>query len=75
VARGRPTGEKVETTIAFTPRALSAQQSGRFELLGEAWLAKWRRSTAQFPAWLAPEHRPEFEKKISSLPQFLKPGV
>ena len=72
VAKGRPTGEKVETTIAFTPPAWSGAQSERLELLGEAWLAKWRRSTAQFPAWLAPEHRPEFEQKISNLPQFSK---
>ena len=74
VAKGRPTGEKVETTIALTPSAWRAPQSERLELLGAEWLAKWRRSTAQFPGWLPVEQRPEFEQKISTLPQFLKAG-
>ena len=64
----------METTIALTPSAWRAPQSERLELLGAEWLAKWRRSTAQFPGWLPVEQRPEFEQKISTLPQFLKAG-
>ena len=75
VAKGRPTGEKVETTIAFTPAAWSAPHSSRHELLGADWLAKWRRSTAQFPTWVNAEDRPEFERKISRHPQFIAQGL
>jgi len=53
VARGRGTGPKTETTIGLTPRA-AVDAEGRElahgrELLGEEWLAKWRRSDAQAP--------------------------
>jgi len=53
VARGRRTGPKAETTIGLTPRA-AVDPEGRElmhgrELLGEEWLAKWRRSDAQAP--------------------------
>jgi queuine tRNA-ribosyltransferase len=53
VARGRGTGPKAETTIGLTPRA-AVDGNGRElahgrELLGEEWLAKWRRSDAQAP--------------------------
>jgi queuine tRNA-ribosyltransferase len=53
VARGRGTGPKAETTIGLTPRA-AVDADGRElshgrELLGEEWLAKWRRSDAQAP--------------------------
>jgi queuine tRNA-ribosyltransferase len=53
VARGRGTGPKAETTIGLTPRA-AVDGDGRElahgrELLGEEWLAKWRRSDAQAP--------------------------
>jgi queuine tRNA-ribosyltransferase len=53
VARGRGTGPKAETTIGLTPRA-AVDADGRQlahgrELLGEGWLAKWRRSDAQAP--------------------------
>jgi queuine tRNA-ribosyltransferase len=70
VAKGRPTGEKVETTIAFTPEAWRSPHSERHELLGADWLAKWRRSTAQFPTWLDADRRLEFERQITQLPQF-----
>ncbi len=53
VARGRGTGPKAETTIGLTPRAAVDAQGREFmhgrELLGEEWLAKWRRSDAQAP--------------------------
>ncbi|MBN8549481.1 MAG: tRNA guanosine(34) transglycosylase Tgt [Deltaproteobacteria bacterium] len=47
VGAGVGTGPKTETTIAYTPaaaRLLSAEQ-----LLGEAWLQRWRRSDAKQP--------------------------
>jgi queuine tRNA-ribosyltransferase len=47
VAKGRGTGPKAETTIGLSPLA-AAGPHGR-ELLGEEWLAKWRRSDAQAP--------------------------
>ncbi|TSA34599.1 MAG: tRNA guanosine(34) transglycosylase Tgt [Verrucomicrobiaceae bacterium] len=69
VARGRSTGDKTETTIAFTPQA---GRAGR-DLLGADWLAKWRRSTARFPADLpSPEH-PAWEEVILRHEQFRNP--
>jgi queuine tRNA-ribosyltransferase len=47
VAKGRGTGPKAETTIALSAAAATTQH-GR-ELLGQEWLAKWRRSDAQAP--------------------------
>ncbi len=47
VAKGRPTGPKLETTIALSPLA-GAMPHGR-ELLGADWLGKWQRSEAQAP--------------------------
>jgi queuine tRNA-ribosyltransferase len=47
VAKGRATGLKGETTVGLSPRAAGAAH-GR-ELLGQEWLAKWRRSDAQVP--------------------------
>ena len=70
VARGRSTGDKVETTIAFTPQALGEAFAQRHELLGPDWLAKWRRSTARIPDWLAENEREDFERAVQSHPQF-----
>jgi queuine tRNA-ribosyltransferase len=47
VAKGRGTGPKAETTVCLSPPA--AAQAHGFELLGQEWLAKWRRSDAQAP--------------------------
>src|SRR3984885_8710995 len=47
VAKGRGTGPKVETTVALSPLAAAAAHD--HELLGQEWLAKWRRSDAQAP--------------------------
>ena len=38
--------------------------------LGSEWLRRWRRSGAKFPARLASEERPNFEKLIETHPQF-----
>ena len=69
VARGRSTGDKTETTIAFTPQADCA---GR-DMLGADWLAKWRRSTARFPADLPPPEHPGWEEVILRHEQFRNP--
>jgi queuine tRNA-ribosyltransferase len=47
VAKGRATGPKGETTIGLS--ALAAAAAHGHELLGQEWLAKWRRSDAQAP--------------------------
>jgi len=68
VARGRSTGDKEETTMAFTPSA--AKERPDCDFLGTAWLAKWHRSQAKFPGDIFPENRPDFERTILGHPQF-----
>jgi queuine tRNA-ribosyltransferase len=70
VGEGAGTGPKADTTIAFT-RAEGARLHPRPpRLLGQAWLARWRRSTSRFPASLAPEAREQFARQIELHPQF-----
>jgi queuine tRNA-ribosyltransferase len=68
VAKGAPTGTKAETTIALTPAAARVKR-GR-ELLGAAWLDKWRRSDARYPAGLPESERAGFDRAIEGHPQF-----
>lgn len=75
VARGRSTGAKQETTIAFTPAAKGTPLASRHELLGPEWLAKWQRSAARIPEWLAAEEREAFEEAILEHPQFGAPAA
>lgn len=70
VARGRCSGEKLETTIAFTLGAVAGGYPSRHELLGAEWLARWRRSAAQFPVGLTGEERAALAERILSHPQF-----
>lgn len=70
VARGRSTGDKVETTIAFTPSALTCSFGSRHELLSSEWLGKWHRSAAKFPALLTPEQQAALEQTILGHEQF-----
>ena len=51
VAKGRATGPKAETTIGLSP--LAAAVPHEHELLGQEWLARWRRSGAQTPFGVA----------------------
>ncbi|MEO6054941.1 MAG: tRNA guanosine(34) transglycosylase Tgt [Chthoniobacterales bacterium] len=69
VARGRNAGEKVETTIAFTPEA-QPHIAQHFEILGDEWLTKWKRSGAKFPVEISEEAHPAFEKIILEHAQF-----
>lgn len=71
VARGRNAGDKEETTIALTREAVRADH----EVLGEEWLAKWRRSTARFPADLPSAEHSAWEDVILRHEQFRNPGV
>ncbi len=68
VARGCSTGDKVETTIALAISA--ASPLSRRDLLGAEWLAKWKRSSAKYPADIDATHQPAFEQKILLHPQF-----
>jgi queuine tRNA-ribosyltransferase len=66
VAKGRATGDKLETTIALSPMA-AALPHGR-ELLGPEWLGKWLRSDAQVPMGAGADD--EWRKAISGHSQF-----
>jgi queuine tRNA-ribosyltransferase len=67
VAKGRGSGPKAETTIALSPRA--AARPHDFELLGQDWLAKWRRSDAQTPPGSAADDA-GWRDAVESHPQF-----
>jgi queuine tRNA-ribosyltransferase len=70
VARGAPTGAKAETTLAMTPAAATHAAARGRTLLGADWLARWRRSDAQFPPDVAPEARGAFAERIVARAQF-----
>ena len=69
VASGRSTGAKAETTIAMTALAVEAEGHDHSLLDGE-WLARWKRSAAQFPADLEAGTRDDFAAKILGHRQF-----
>jgi queuine tRNA-ribosyltransferase len=71
VAQGAGTGPKTDTTIAFTSARGAKDHPLSPRLLGQPWLARWRRSGAKFPATLGDEDRPHFEKLIETHRQFL----
>jgi queuine tRNA-ribosyltransferase len=70
VAEGVGTGPKATTTLAFTSSAAVAAHPVTPALLGESWLARWRRSHSQFPAGLPEADKPAFAARIESHPQF-----
>ncbi len=70
VARGRSIADRVETTIALTPAATKTSPPCPREWLGTEWLAKWGRSSAQFPVDVLTDQQPSFEKAIRTHPQF-----
>jgi queuine tRNA-ribosyltransferase len=80
VARGRSAGVKNETTIALSAAALteashapplpSPHHQHPHALLDAAWLEKWHRSHAKFPAGLAEADQPAFEQLITGHDQF-----
>ena len=70
VAEGVGTGPKSDTTIAFTRADGASEHPLSPPLLGQAWLRRWRRSDAKFPATLSNEARSHFENLIEKHPQF-----
>jgi queuine tRNA-ribosyltransferase len=70
VAEGAGTGPKATTTIAFTHADGAARHPQRPPLLGEDWLARWRRSSSKVPASVPAEQHAEFEQGIEGHPQF-----
>ena len=70
VAEGTGTGPRPTTTAAFSRADGAARHPLSPPLLGDAWLARWRRSGSKFPAALAEEEKASFEKLIESHPQF-----
>ncbi len=70
VAAGVGTGPKADTTVAFTRGDAVAFHPRAPALLGEAWLARWRRSDAKTPAALSAAARTALEQRIESHPQF-----
>jgi queuine tRNA-ribosyltransferase len=70
VASGRNAGEKLETTIAFTPEAFHAGPAAAHDLLGVKWLEKWKRSGAKYPLDVTPENEPEWDRLVLDHPQF-----
>jgi len=70
VAEGVGTGPKADTTVAFSRAPGASGQATTPKLLGEAWLARWRRSGSKFPTHLSNEEKPLFEQRVESHPQF-----
>ena len=73
LAKGRGTGQKLETTIAMTAPALNGPFQSRREMLSEEWLSKWNRSCAKTPAGIPPEEHAAFETLIRGHPQWKPP--
>jgi queuine tRNA-ribosyltransferase len=69
VAKGRGTGPKAETTVCLTPAAAAAAHG--YELLGEEWLQKWRRSDAPAPLGADPPDE-AWREALRAHPQFAR---
>jgi queuine tRNA-ribosyltransferase len=70
VAEGVGMGPKSSTTIAFTKSSGVAGHPLAPPLLGQDWLARWKRSHSKFPGGIADENKPAFEKRFEAHPQF-----
>ena len=70
VAKGCGTVDKTDTTVALTPTAVRTSEPGGLPLLDAAWLAKWSRSSAKFPADVPLDQQPPFEHALRTHPQF-----
>jgi len=74
VAAGVGTGPKEDTTIAFTRKGSAATHPSQPQLLGQKWLARWRRSGARYPEGLSQEEYPSYDASIEGHPQFERDG-
>ena len=70
VAEGIGTGPKPDTTIAFTRAKGAGDHPLSPRLLGQEWLARWRRSGAKFPVNLTSEERAHCARLIEAHQQF-----
>ena len=70
VAKGRATDVKAESTIALTAASLKRGTAARHDLLGAAFLKRWKKSHVQVPADLPEADREAFEQAILDHPQF-----
>ena len=70
VAKGRATDVKAESTIALTTASLRRGTASRHQLLGAAFLKRWKKSHVQVPADLPEHDRDAFEQAILDHPQF-----
>ncbi|MBM9577178.1 tRNA guanosine(34) transglycosylase Tgt [Leptospira sp. 201903070] len=68
VGKGRGTGPKSETTVAYTKRPESEEEIS--QLLGDEWLRRRERSHARFREGWNEEENQTWEKTILSHPQF-----
>lgn len=73
VAAGLGTGPKADTTLAFNTKDAANRHPKHPQLLGQEWLARWRRSGARYPADLPEAERPAFDASIETHPQFQAP--
>ncbi len=73
VAAGVGTGPKADTTIAFTQAAGAAAHPAHARILGQEWLARWKRSGSKFPPSLSENEKPSFAQRFEALPQFALP--
>jgi queuine tRNA-ribosyltransferase len=70
VAEGVGMGPKASTTLAFTQASGAAAHPLAPALLGQDWIARWKRSHSKLPPGLAEEDKPAFEQRIETHPQF-----
>jgi len=70
VAEGIGTGPKSATTIGFTRWTGARDHPLHPRLLGQQWLARWRRSHVKFPPTLTTGERDHVEHFIETHPQF-----
>ncbi len=75
VGAGAGTGPKADTTIAFARATGAAAHPRTPALLGDDWLARWRRSSSKTPASLSAEARTALEQQIENHPQFARQSV
>lgn len=68
VGYGVGTGLRRETTVAYSPSRMDTNT--KKTLLGERWLAKWRRSNARIPLGNSDKN---YHRKILAHPQFAEP--
>ncbi|MFA6287844.1 MAG: tRNA guanosine(34) transglycosylase Tgt [Opitutaceae bacterium] len=74
VAAGVGTGPKADTTIAFTQASGATAHPAHARILGQEWLARWKRSGSKFPTTLPEDEKAAFVQRFEALPQF-SPGA